>query len=242
MTASSDLEFIARHRNIWTARPELRAVYHDFFDRLLECVGTRTPVVELGSGPGFLKEYRPELIGTDVILTRWVDIVYDGCALPFPAESIGAIVMLDVLHHLPRPLNFMSEAARVLRPGGIVAMIEPWITPVSYLLYRFLHREDCTLGLDIEDPFHSTRKDAFDGNAAIPYYLVRRYSDISRPPRRLVKLAPFLGLPYIATLGFIRDSPISPGLIAAAGALERTLGPIGRLNATRALLVWEKSV
>jgi SAM-dependent methyltransferase len=240
MTAISDLEFIERHRTIWTARPELRSVYHDFFDQLIKEVGDRSPVVELGTGPGFFKEYHPELIATDVISTRWVEAVCDGCALPFPAESVGAIVMLDVLHHLPRPLDFISEAARVLRPGGVVAMIEPWITPISYLLYRFLHHEDCTLRLDIESPFRSSQKDAFTGNATIPFNLVRHYSRVSSPPMRLITLKPFLGLSYLATLGFKRSAPLPQSLINAARRCERALGLVGRLSSTRALLVWEK--
>lgn len=197
-------------------------------------------MVELGAGPGFFKEYCPSLISTDAISTRWLDLVCDACALSFPAESVGALVLLDVLHHLPRPLDFMSEAARVLRPGGVVAMIEPWITPASYLLYRYFHHEDCVLRIDIGHPFESTLKRPFDGNAAIPYNLVRYYSRIPAPPLRLVRLERFLGLPYLATLGFKRSRPIPSHLISCARISEKILGSVGRWNATRALLVWEK--
>jgi SAM-dependent methyltransferase len=239
----SDLEFIARHRSIWAARPELRWVYHDFFAELLGAVNRLTPVVELGAGPGFFKEYHPALISTDVIATRWVDVVCDACALPFPSESVGALVMLDVLHHLPRPLDFIAEAARVLVPGGLMAMIEPWITPFSYLLYRYFHHEDCTLRIDLRRPFDSARKQAFDGNATIPYKLVQHYArDGGREPGalRLARQERFLGLPYLATFGFKRTRPLPWRLIGAARSCEKMLRPLGRWNATRALLVWEK--
>lgn len=49
----------------------------------------------------------PGLIATNVIPTNWVDLVCDGCAMPFDNNSVGAIVMLGVLHHLPKPLSFM---------------------------------------------------------------------------------------------------------------------------------------
>jgi SAM-dependent methyltransferase len=241
VTPSSDLEFVEQHRTIWAARPELRSVYEEFFQHLLDAVGERVPVVELGAGPGFFKEYRPSLIATDVISTRWVDFVCDACVLPFESESVGALVMLDVLHHLPHPLNFMVEAARVLRPAGVVAMIEPWITPASYLLYRYLHHEDCTLRIDIRSPFETTGKNAFDGNATIPYNLVRYYSRTSAPPLRLARMKPFLGLGYLASFGFKRTRPLSPRFISFARASEKVAGPIGRWNATRALLVWEKT-
>jgi hypothetical protein len=149
--------------------------------------------------------------------------------------------MLDVLHHLPQPLNFIDEAARVLAPGGVVAMIEPWISPASYLMYRYFHHEDCTLRIDIKQPFRSTGKMAFDGNATIPYNLVRHYrKQPSQMPLHLVRVEPFLALPYLATLGFKRSLPVPSGLINAASSIEKVLGGLGRLNATRAVLLWQK--
>ena len=237
----SDVGFLERHRSIWEARPELRSVYHQLFDQLLGFVGPLSSIVELGAGPGFFKEYFPKLIASDVIPTSSVDVVCDGCAMPFRSDSVGAIVMLDVLHHLPRPLEFITEAARVLSPGGMVAMIEPWITPASYLLYRFFHHEDCTLRIDIRAPFDSAKKNAFDGNATIPFNLVEHAKHVGDMPLTLVHVRRFLALPYLATLGFQRASPMPEGIIGAADSLEKMLGPIGRWNATRALIVWKKS-
>ncbi|HXJ95538.1 MAG TPA: class I SAM-dependent methyltransferase [Terriglobia bacterium] len=238
---SSDLDFVQRHRSIWAARPELRSVYQEFFAELLRVVEGRTPIVELGAGPGFFKEYYSGLISTDVISTPWVDVVCDACALPFRSKSVGALVMLDVLHHLPCPLDFMAEAARVLVPGGLIAMIEPWITPFSYLLYRYFHHEECTLRMDLRRPFEACRKNAFDGNATIPYKLVEHYH---REPGalRLAREQRFLGLPYLVTFGFKRTRPLPVRLISAARFCERLLGPLGRWNATRALLVWQKAL
>jgi hypothetical protein len=49
--------------------------------------------------------------------------------------------MTDVLHHLPQPRRFFSEAARCVRSGGVIVMIEPWVTPWSRLIYTKLHHE-----------------------------------------------------------------------------------------------------
>src|SRR4029078_4803165 len=73
--------------------------------------------------------------------------------LPSRADSFDTILGVDVLHHLARPRMFFEEAARVLAPGGCVAMAEPWVTPLSYPVYRWLHQEGCTLGLDPWQPF-----------------------------------------------------------------------------------------
>ncbi len=238
---NSDLDFISRHRDIWNARPELRSVYRQLFTQLTRAVGDRSPVIELGSGPGFFKEYFPNSVATDVISTSSVNVVCDGCAMPFEKLSVGAIVMLDVLHHMAHPLQFLSEAARVLVPGGVVAMIEPWITPASYLLYRYFHHEDCALGIDIADPFASGGKQAFDGNATIPYKLVQHCLQTPQAQLRLTSVKPFLALPYLATLGFKRKTPLPAELIGVAAAGEVLLGAVGRWNATRALITWERA-
>lgn len=49
--------------------------------------------------------------------------------------------MTDVLHHLPKAKDFFSEAARCVRSGGVIVMIEPWVTPWSHLIYTRLHHE-----------------------------------------------------------------------------------------------------
>jgi SAM-dependent methyltransferase len=194
--------------------------------------------LELGAGPGLMKQRWPEVIASDLAPQHWLDLACDGCRLPFQDGTLGAIVMLDVIHHLPEPLNFLSEAARVLRPGGRLVAIEPWITPASWVLYRYFHHEDCELGVDLAAPFRSTRKPAYEGNAAIPFQLTRI---AGQGPMRLVESQPFLGLEYLATLGFQRRKPVPRAMLRGAAALERLLGPLGRWNATRALLVWERA-
>ena len=151
----SDAATLARHRAAWQARPELRSVYREWFERLLAAAAARRPVVEIGSGPGFFKECAPSLVATDVVPGLSVDVRCDADVLPFRSDSVGAIVMVDTLHHLPRPLDFLSEAARVLKPGGRLAMVEPWITAPSWVLYRYFHHEECRLGVDVARP--STR-------------------------------------------------------------------------------------
>src|SRR6266571_8104075 len=234
----SDQEIVRQHRAIWLARPELRAVYQEWFAQLVRCVEGLHPIVEIGAGPGFFKEYFPHLISTDVVPTPYVDVVCDAGSLPFQSGSVGALVMVDVLHHLPKPLEFLAEAGRILQPGGRVAMIEPWITVPSYLLYRYFHHEDCSLTVDVRRPFGELGKKAFDGNAAIPFKLLKQFKQ-GAPSLRLLQTAPFLGLPYLATLGFKRTRPIPQTLIGMARFCERFLSPLRKFGATRILVVWE---
>jgi SAM-dependent methyltransferase len=238
--AQSDFDTLVRHRNVWDARPELRSIYHEWFAELLRCVNTLHPIVEIGSGAGFFKEYCPSLTAIDIVPNgSHLDLISDACFLPFRSGTVGGLVMVDVLHHLPKPLEFMSEAERVLQPGGRLAMIEPWITLPSYFIYRFFHREQCSLNVDVCQPFGASNKKAFDGNAAIPFKLMQHFK-VTMPPLRLVKSYPFIGIPYLATLGFKVKHPIPQTVIQMARVCERLLSPLRSLASTRILMIWER--
>lgn len=236
----TDAETLSRHRAIWRRRPELQAVYREYFATVLGSVAGLTPVVEVGTGPGFLKEFAPRVIATDVVGAPAIDVRCDAGMLPFRASSVGALVMIDALHHLPRPLAFLREAARVLRPAGRVAMIEPWITPASYLLFRYLHHEECRVRVDLDRPFTDERKAALDGNAAIPY-LVARYVDARGGGLRVVRIDPFVALPYLLTFGFKVSRPLPHVVVRAGRLLEVAATPLRRLLATRVVMVLERA-
>lgn len=46
----------------------------------------------------------------------------DACALPFPDASFDAVLAVECIFHFPSRQKFLREAARVLRPGGRLAL------------------------------------------------------------------------------------------------------------------------
>ena len=99
------------------------------------------PVLEIGSGPGFLGQFIPGLITSEVHRSTNVRVVLDASQLPFADGTLKAIVMTNVLHHLSQPRQFFADAARCVHPGGAVVMIEPWVSNWSRLIYGRLHHE-----------------------------------------------------------------------------------------------------
>ena len=97
--------------------------------------------VELGSGGGFLDQFVGGLIKTDVVELPFIDKVCQAERLPFPDSSTGALVMVNVLHHVGDVDAFLREAGRVLVPRGVVTMIEPYVSVFSRLIYRYVHHE-----------------------------------------------------------------------------------------------------
>jgi hypothetical protein len=77
-------QLLAEHRCVWQRKPVVRRIYREeFFARLLSFRRQGGVSVEVGAGPGFLKETAPEVISTDLIGSPWFDAVTDAHNLPF---------------------------------------------------------------------------------------------------------------------------------------------------------------
>jgi SAM-dependent methyltransferase len=197
-----------QHRRSWQQNQALRTLYTRWYGLIRERLPPAAlgPWVELGSGPGFAAEVIPEMQLTDVVQAPWHVRQTAAERLPFADGAVGALVLFDVLHHLSRPAAFFEEASRVLPPGGRVVMCEPFISPLSFPLYRFFHEERCDFGVD---PYGDPAKDGdpFDGNQAVPTMLLDRGRQqlLARfPSFRLVELTHLAGPAYAASGGFSR--------------------------------------
>lgn len=237
-----------RHRQAWRGNAALRALYARWYERVRrelppEALG---PWVELGSGPGFGREFIPGMQLTDLVQAPWHDRQVDAQALPFADASVGALVLFDVLHHLPAPARFFAGAQRVLRSGGRIVACEPYMSALSYRIYRHLHEEGADLAADpfAEAVAGSADKDPFASNQAIPTLLFQRHSaELARrfPGLRLVSLEHIAGLSYPASGGFSRPpllpAPLWRALVAIEDHLPRALF---RLGGFRLLAVVER--
>jgi SAM-dependent methyltransferase len=159
------------HRGIWEKKETIRLLYRDFHRRLLDsCPAGR--VLDIGGGTAHIKDVRPDIVSTDILLFPGIDVVADAHRLPFPDESFMGVVMLDVLHHLERPIEFLREASRVLKPGGRLAMIEPAMTTLARRFYDYFHAEPVDMDADPFAPVAiNPDRDPFDANQAIPTLL-----------------------------------------------------------------------
>ncbi len=242
-------EYLSRHRRIWKQKPVLRRIYQEeFFSRQLAQRKPGGISIEVGGGPGFFKATLPEVISTDLIFCPWLDVIADAQRLPFREGSVSNVFGLDMLHHLAAPMAFLKEAERVLAPGGRLILIEPWVTPISLLIYRYLHQEDCNLSAD---PFadanleQTAAKKAFDGNQAIPYLLFgpknRAKTMALVPQLAIATMEQFCLFAYLLSFGFKPLSLLPEFLYPGVARLERATRPLWRRIASlRVLIVLER--
>jgi SAM-dependent methyltransferase len=213
---------IDRHRTRWQEKPSLRLVYEDYLNRIREALVPGS-VLEIGGGSGNLKDAIPNCTSLDVQWAPWLDLVADAHRLPFRENSYGNVVMLDVLHHLSFPVRFLREAARVLVPGGRLIMIEPNISPVSWLFFKLLHEEPVLLS---EDPFDSSPRSGpspYQSNQAIPYLMFVRKAE------RLREVVSELHLHSVSRFS-LWAYPLSGGFQPWTLLPERLAGPLLRVE------------
>jgi SAM-dependent methyltransferase len=189
-------QIIASNRFLWR-------IYDEWYRMISSSVPSgEGKALELGSGAGFLGEYVPGLIASEVFSCPGINVVLDAQRMPFRSGSLKAIALLDVFHHIPDSRSFLREAARSLRPGGAVLMIEPWVSTWSRLIYANLHHEPFDPGAK-EWSFPSTGP-LSGANIALPWIVFERdREDFERvfPEFRIRAVRPFMPLRYLVSGG-----------------------------------------
>jgi SAM-dependent methyltransferase len=202
-----DLESAAAtavHARLIREKPLLNRLYRRYYAEFEEASGRAAAGarLEIGSGGGFLGELIPGLISVDLRPGADVDLAASALELPLADGRIGAIFMLNVLHHLPDPARFFEEVDRVLVPGGRVAIVEPFVSYFSRLVFRNLHHEPF-------EPDRSGWETRVDGalagaNGAVPWMVfVRDRSEFEArfPELEILRVEPHTILLYLLSGG-----------------------------------------
>jgi SAM-dependent methyltransferase len=234
------------HRGAWEKKHAIRLLYRDFHRQLLDsCPDGR--VLDIGSGTAHIKDFRTDIISTDILPFPGIDVVADAHRLPFPNDFFAGVVMLDVLHHLERPIEFLEEASRVLKVGGRFAMIEPAMTAVARRFYDYFHDEPVDMDADVfAGVAVNPDRDPFDANQAIPTLLfatpaARRRVEIVIPSLRVRSVKWHSLFAYPMSGGFQSWSLMPAALVRPVLALEQKVPEAVRRHiAFRMMVVLER--
>jgi len=229
-----------RRAGIIQSKLFLKQFYQDCYRSISKMLPEKIngPVIELGAGGGFLKEYIPDLITSEILAIPTVDVQFDGRFLPFKHASVRALVMLDVFHHIPDPAAFLAQAAHILKPGGHLIMIEPWVTPWSRFVYRYLHHEP--FNPDVNDWCFEKGGPLSAANSASPWIVFDRdrrkfeYRFLEWQIKKIHLHTPFC---YLLSGGLAFKSMLPAALYPLCKRLENLLQPFNHLLSMFATIV-----
>lgn len=137
------VETSLEHRSIIRRKRFLQEIYREHYEyfRKESSTAPSRNMLELGSGGGFIREIIPHVTTSDIVALPDCSLVCSAQDLPFGDQSLGAIMMINVLHHIQDVSAFFSEASRCLLPTGRILMIEPAHTLFSSFIFRNFHHE-----------------------------------------------------------------------------------------------------
>ena len=163
---------------------------------------------EVGCGQGFGKEVikAKSYLLTDFNTYSWLDVKnVDALSTPFDENSFDFLIASNMIHHLPSPVQFLQEARRILKPGGVLLIQDVNCSLLMRIMLNLMRIEGYSYEIDIFDPsaIATDPEDLWSGNNAIPNLL---FDDVERfhkevPFFKVVKTGFSECLTYLASGG-----------------------------------------
>lgn len=112
------------------------------YDEHVEAVIARAAAsngMVLDCGAGWRNRIRPNVITTEILRYPSTDVVAVSEHLPFRDGAFDAVLSLHVLEHVRNPFVCAKELVRVLKPGGTLLAVTPYIVGVHGYPFHFFN-------------------------------------------------------------------------------------------------------
>lgn len=227
------------HKKIINNNKFLNLINKRFYKMIASNVSQK-PVVEMGSGPGFIKKVIHGAITTDVIKGPGIDKVVNAEKLPFRSKSVGSIVMLNVFHHIKNPIKALHEFNRCLKPNGKIIMVEPWPTLWSKFIYHNFHNEEFNVKGNWKIKGTGRMSDA---NGALPWIIFKR--DVKKfkklfPNLQIVDIELHTPFKYLVSGNLSKPQLLPVSFYPIVDYFEKIISPLNKYLALFATVVIKK--
>jgi SAM-dependent methyltransferase len=220
-----------QHREIVLSKPFLKKIhqdwYEDFKNYSIAANNIDGKIIEIGAGGGFLKDVYPDVITSDIMPLSVCDMQFSATEMPFDKDSLKAIFMLNVLHHIPNNEAFFSEANRTLKSGGFIYLIEPATTWFSKIIYKNFHHEP--FDETIQNWKFASKGPLSDANGALPYIIFKR--DIKKfnslfPELEVIQFKYHTPFKYLLSGGLSKPAFVPFFMFSFVNFVEKLFSPI----------------
>jgi SAM-dependent methyltransferase len=132
--------------------------------------------VEVGAGTGLSKLFiqNKNFLLSDYSNDEWLDVKnVDALNTPFKNEEFDFVVSSNMIHHVPYPVKFFEEMARILKPGGVLLIQEINASFFMRLVLRLMRHEGYSYAANVfhRDEICTDPNDLWSANCAIPNLL-----------------------------------------------------------------------
>lgn len=241
-----DSSTVEKHRQMIASKPLLKKIYQTWYREYAESIESTKnlegPCIEIGSGAGFSKDIYPEITTTDIAESNHIDEVLDAQHMTHENQSIRGIFLINVAHHLSKPIDFFAEVQRTLRKGGRLVLVEPYNSPFNRMLCTHMDHYEY---FDIKDkswePAHGTRMSM--ANMALTWNILVRDQDRFKelfPDLKILRIQPHTFLAYILSGGMSYKSFLPVFLAPLIDCIEWLAQPFMKYLGTTMTIVIEK--
>ncbi|MCL5090592.1 MAG: class I SAM-dependent methyltransferase [Patescibacteria group bacterium] len=220
----------------------IRQWYEEIYSFTKKNLKKGTVNVEIGSGSSFLYKHIKGLIKSNVVDIPGNDLTFDACKkFPFKKNSIDNLILISVFHHLPKPELFLKEATRTLKKGGRIIISDPYISFLSYPLWKYLHPEGCDLSQVGFNSESNPLLDANSGSATLMFYKNRNIIEKKFPSLKIKKVIPHTIFHYWIAGGYNLPQLLPDKGIGLIHILEKIFSPFKSFLASFLYVIIEKN-
>jgi SAM-dependent methyltransferase len=112
-----------------SVKPTVNVSAHNYDPVALDIIEKLNGGLILDNGCGLRNVYYDNVVNFEIVDYPTTDVLGIGERLPFKSEVFDAVFSLAVLEHVKNPFECAQEIIRVLKPGGILYVVVPFLQP-----------------------------------------------------------------------------------------------------------------